>query len=60
MSAYLYLLYVRPGELAGVTLQTSADDGLALCEARRLLSEHAEVRQVEVYRDARLVAQAGA
>lgn len=58
MSAYLYLLFSRPGMLAGLTLAAGPDDGCAGREAERLLHTHEDVRLVEVWRDARLVAQA--
>ena len=58
MSAYLYLLFSQPGQLAGVTLEAGADDRCAGREAERLLRAHEDVRLVEVWRDNRLVASA--
>ena len=58
MSAYLYLLFSKPGQLSGLTLEAGADDRCAGREAERLLHAHDDVRLVEVWRDARLVTQA--
>ena len=58
MSAYLYLLFAQPGLLAGLALESGADDAFARREAERLLRSNDDVRLVEVWRDVRLIAQA--
>jgi hypothetical protein len=60
MSAYLYLFYASGGDLAGLTLMAGPNDVAALGAARRFLADRDDVRLVEVWRDARLVAQASA
>lgn len=56
MSAYLYLLYSRSGDLAGLTLRPGPSDEEAGSQAEHLLAAQADVATVEVWRDARLIA----